>query len=80
MTYNSQTARSLCTAPELELVEILPGRQLRLVADSIHHAEEAARLAAAGYDLALVGSALMRAADPLQLVRDMLSAGRAART
>jgi indole-3-glycerol phosphate synthase len=43
-------------------------------------ARDAARIAAAGYDLALVGSALMSAADPAQLMRDMLSAGREART
>ena len=35
-------------------------------------------VAAAGYDVALVGSALMQAADPLQLAASMLAAGRAA--
>jgi thiazole synthase ThiGH ThiG subunit len=33
---------------------------------------------AAGYDLALVGSALMSAADPAALARAMLTVGRAA--
>jgi hypothetical protein len=35
-------------------------------------------MAAAGYDLALVGSALMSAEDPARLARAMLSEGRAA--
>ena len=34
------------------------------------------RVRAAGYDIALVGSALMRARDPEELLRQMLSAGR----
>ena len=37
-----------------------------------------ARVAAAGYDLALVGSALMSAADPATLAGAMLAEGRAA--
>jgi pyridoxal biosynthesis lyase PdxS len=41
-------------------------------------AADAARLAAAGYDVALVGSALMSAADPAGLTRAMLAEGRAA--
>jgi indole-3-glycerol phosphate synthase len=40
---------------------------------------DAARLARAGYDLALVGSALMRAPDPLTFARTLLAAGRQAR-
>ena len=39
-------------------------------------AEDAARVAIAGYAVALVGSALMSALEPLALVRAMLSAGR----
>jgi len=41
-------------------------------------AADAARVAAAGYDLALVGSALMSAEAPAQLAGAMLAAGRAA--
>ena len=36
-------------------------------------------VAAAGYRLALVGSALMRGADPRTLAHTLLAAGRAAR-
>jgi indole-3-glycerol phosphate synthase len=39
---------------------------------------DAARVARAGYDMALVGGALMSAPDPGALVRAMLAAGRAA--
>ena len=39
-------------------------------------AADAARVRDLGYDVALVGSALMTALEPLQLVRAMLSAGR----
>jgi len=51
-----------------------------LVAESgLADAADAARLAAAGYDLALVGSALMTSSNPAALLRDMLRAGREAR-
>jgi len=42
-------------------------------------ADDARRVAAAQYRLILVGSALMRAADPAALARELLEAGRAAR-
>jgi indole-3-glycerol phosphate synthase len=42
-------------------------------------AEDAARLAACGYDLALIGSALMTSEDPGKLLASMISAGRGAR-
>jgi indole-3-glycerol phosphate synthase len=41
-------------------------------------AAAAARLAGAGYSLALIGSALMTASDPAALLTDILKAGRAA--
>jgi indole-3-glycerol phosphate synthase len=75
---------------DLVTLQVVPGRleplAARLPADvprvaesGVASAADAARLAAAGYDLALVGSALMQAADPPQLVRDLLRAARAAR-
>ncbi len=42
-----------------------------------HSADDAARVAGWGYSTALVGTALMRAADPAVLIREMLTAGRA---
>jgi len=75
---------------DLDTLQVVPGRLEALagtlpkdiprVAESgIASASDAARAAAAGYDLALVGSALMAASDPVGLVRDLLSAGRGAR-
>lgn len=60
------------------LVDSLPAGVPRVAESGVANAQEAARLSACGYDVALVGSALMRAHDPLALVRMMLEAGRAA--
>jgi indole-3-glycerol phosphate synthase len=50
----------------------------RCVAESgLRSADDAATVAALGYRLALVGTALMRSADPQALVRDMRAAGSA---
>jgi indole-3-glycerol phosphate synthase len=63
----------------LELAPLLP-RHIRRVAESgVTTADDAARVAAAGYDLALVGSALMQGCDPQALAQAMLRAGRATR-
>jgi indole-3-glycerol phosphate synthase len=73
---------------DLVTLKVVPGRLdamasalpkgFRHVAESgVATAEDAARMAQRGYDLALVGSALMSAADPAALARDMLSAARA---
>jgi indole-3-glycerol phosphate synthase len=61
-----------------ELASALPAEFLRVAESGVATAEDAARVAAAGYDVALVGSALMSAEDPSKLVRAMLSEGRAA--
>ena len=74
---------------DLSTLQVVPGRLDALAAslpDSVPRVAEsgvatsadAARVAAAGYDLALVGSALMSAADPAALARAMLAEGRAA--
>lgn len=75
---------------DLDTLQVVPGRLEALasalprsvprVAESgVASAADAARVAAAGYELALVGSALMAARDPAALARDLLGAGRAAR-
>jgi indole-3-glycerol phosphate synthase len=75
---------------DLVTLQVIPGRLEQLapklptwlprVAESgLSTADDAARLAAAGYDLALVGSALMGADQPRDLAAQMLSAGRAAK-
>jgi indole-3-glycerol phosphate synthase len=74
---------------DLSTLEVVPGRldalvaslptQVRRVAESgVATAADATRVAAVGYDLALVGSALMSAADPAALACAMLATGRAA--
>jgi indole-3-glycerol phosphate synthase len=75
---------------DLTTLEVVPGRLEALagalprgvpgVAESgLDSAQDAARIVRAGYSLALVGSALMRAADPAALARSMLEAGRSVR-
>jgi indole-3-glycerol phosphate synthase len=62
----------------VELASHLP-RGLRAVAESgLSTPDDARTVAAAGYELALVGSSLMRAADPAAALAELLSAGRAA--
>jgi len=60
------------------LAASLPGSVPRVAESGVATAADAERVAAAGYDLALVGSALMSAPDPAALARAMLTAGRAA--
>lgn len=61
-----------------ELAPYLP-RCLPTVAESgVDNAEQVHELARAGYRLALVGSALMRAGDPRAAVAELVSAGRVA--
>jgi indole-3-glycerol phosphate synthase len=61
------------------LAHLLPREVKRVAESGVATAEDAARMARLGYDLALVGSALMSAADPAVLARAMLAAGRGAR-
>jgi indole-3-glycerol phosphate synthase len=58
----------------------LPAHLPRVAESGLDDARDAARIAAAGYDLALVGSALMKHATPSALLADMLAAGRAVRS
>jgi indole-3-glycerol phosphate synthase len=75
---------------DLVTLEVVPGRldalgpalprEVKRVAESgVATAEDAARAARHGYDLALVGSALMSAPDPAALAAGMLAAARQAR-
>lgn len=61
-----------------ELAPLIP-RHLPTVAESgIATTVEIRSVAAAGYRLALIGSSLMRAADPARTLADLLAAGRSA--
>jgi len=72
---------------DLRTLQVVPGRLETLapslprgvpcVAESgVESAADAARLVRAGYQMALVGSALMRAGDRIGLARELLIAGR----
>jgi indole-3-glycerol phosphate synthase len=59
-----------------EMAPLLPRDVKRVAESGVATPADAARVAACGYDLALVGSALMSAADPAVLAREMLAAAR----
>jgi indole-3-glycerol phosphate synthase len=58
----------------------LPAAWPAVAESGVQTAEDAARVAALGYRLALVGTGLMRRADPAQAVAELLEAGRRARS
>lgn len=55
---------------------LLPGGVTCVAESGQHTAEDAADVVAWGYDMALVGTALMRADDPTTLIGEMLASGR----
>jgi indole-3-glycerol phosphate synthase len=62
-----------------ELAHLLPTSVPRVAESGVVTADDARRVAAVGYELALVGSALMQGGDPRALATAMLEAGRAVR-
>jgi len=75
---NTRDLRTLHVDPQRlrKLAPVLPAG--RCVAESgLHDAADAATVAGLGYQLALVGTALMRSDAPATLVEDMRTAGRA---
>jgi indole-3-glycerol phosphate synthase len=63
----------------VELAHLLPTRVPRVAESGVVTADDARRIAGVGYELALVGSALMQGGNPGVLAAAMLEAGRAAR-
>lgn len=61
-----------------ELAPRLPTNYPKIAESGVVEPTDAAAVAAAGYELALVGTALMRAADPAAAAQALLSAGRGA--
>jgi indole-3-glycerol phosphate synthase len=61
------------------LREQLPPGWPAVAESGVQTPEEAARVAALGYRLALVGTSLMRRHDAAEAVRELLEAGRKAR-
>lgn len=59
------------------LAALLPAGVPHVAESGVTTAADAASLVRCGYDMALVGSALMQSTDPLELARSMLLAGRA---
>ena len=60
----------------IELAPLLPTHVPRVAESGVTTPDDAVRVAAAGYELALVGSALMQGGDPHTLAAAMLNAGR----
>jgi indole-3-glycerol phosphate synthase len=77
---NCRDLTTLQVVPQrlLELAPLLPARAPRVAESGVATAADARQVAAAGYQLALVGSALMQADDPRALAAAVLAAGRAA--
>ena len=60
----------------VQLFPDLPDDRPRVAESGVTRVADAERVAELGYELALVGSALMGVSEPCQLVGDMLAAGR----
>lgn len=68
-TFEVDLERSIGLAPRL------PAGALRVAESGIASGDDVARLAAAGYDAFLVGEALLTAADPGRLLRELAGGG-----
>jgi len=75
---NCRDLRSLAVEPGrlTDLAPRFPAGAVRVAESGLETPSDAARLAACGYDLALVGTALMRSADPASAVAEFVAAGR----
>jgi indole-3-glycerol phosphate synthase len=75
---NTRDLRTLAVDPHrlANLAPRLPPGVNCVAESGLHSADDAAFAGKLGYRLALVGTALMKSADPASLIRDMLEAGR----
>jgi indole-3-glycerol phosphate synthase len=75
---NSRDLRTLAVDPDRlrALAPLLPEGAVAVAESGLSEANDAAEAASLGYRMALVGTALMRAAEPERLVRGMRRAGR----
>jgi indole-3-glycerol phosphate synthase len=78
---NCRDLQTLAVVPDrLEaLAPRFPAGSIRVAESGLRHSADIERVARSGYDLALVGTALMGAADPARAVREMVASGRAAK-
>jgi indole-3-glycerol phosphate synthase len=76
---NARDLDTLQVVPErlVQLAPHLPARVPRVGESGVNTAGDAATLAKAGYQIVLVGSALMTSDDPRTILQQMLEAGRA---
>ncbi len=79
---NSRNLRTLAVDPARleDFAPRLPRQAIRVAESGLNSDRDAARVAGQGYDMAHVGTALMRAGDPGRLLRAMIDAGRSARS
>lgn len=77
---NCRDLRTLGVRPErlLELATRLPNTPMRVAESGIETDLDCVQVVRAGFNLALVGSALMKHPDPAPVIAGMLAAGRAA--
>jgi indole-3-glycerol phosphate synthase len=77
---NCRDLASLDVAPARfgDLAPLLPRNCVRVAESSVTTPDDCAEVVRAGYDMALIGGALMKARDPAQVIGAMLAAGRAA--
>ena len=75
---NARDLRTLTVDPERcrRLAPILPKNVIRVAESGVSSPEQMAGLRESGYDAALIGEALMRAADPAALLTELLASGR----
>lgn len=75
---NARNLRTLAVEPQrfASLASLLPERAIGVAESGLLDAGDAMRVAALGYRMALIGTALMRASDPVELMQRMLLAGR----
>ena len=77
---NTRNLRTLAVGPDRlgQLAPLLPAGAVCVAESGIGSAQDAAEARQFGYRMALVGTALMKSADPVSLIGEMLEAGRAA--
>jgi len=76
---NSRNLRTLAVEPKRlsELASMLPDDVVSVAESGLHSPTDASAAAACGYAMALIGTALMKSAQPDALLQEFLQAGRA---
>lgn len=79
---NTRNLRTLAVRPDRlrQLAPLLPAGAVCVAESGLRSGHDAAQARQFGYGIALVGTALMKSADPATLIAEMLEAGRTAVT